>query len=296
MSQSRRWCFTLNNWHDADVDRLRNLGEEVKYLVFGKEVGENGTRHLQGFVIFPGPKRLGAVKRLISDRVHVEPARGSSSQAAEYCKKDGDFVEVGEIPRANGRRSDWDAFREWVQDLERIPSRREIIQHNASLYARYAGRCIEIAEAYLARPQLTVGSPQIGWQTLAIARMRAPTPSDRTIDFFVDPVGNTGKSWLCRYAYSRWPDDVQVLSVAKRDDMAYMIDETKRIFLFDVAREQMSYLQYAILEQVMNRMIFSPKYQGKVKILLKKPYVAVFCNEDPNMDVLSADRYNIINV
>lgn len=100
-SRSRSYVFTLNNFNADDVLDLRQSGRElrdVKYLVFGREIGESGTRHLQGYVQFKQPKSFAAAKRWISSRAHVEKANGKPWQAADYCKKDGDFEEFGVAP------------------------------------------------------------------------------------------------------------------------------------------------------------------------------------------------------
>lgn len=97
---SSRWCFTLNNpdlEEIADFHILCADGEEVVYSIFGDEVGDNGTAHVQGFVVFKAVKRLSFLKKLLA-RAHWERARASSLQAAEYCKKDGNFVEYGVCP------------------------------------------------------------------------------------------------------------------------------------------------------------------------------------------------------
>ena len=80
--QSKRWCFTLNNYTEEEYNELKEV--DCKYIVIGKGVGESGTPHLQGFVIFSNTKRLAAVKR-INGRAHWEKARGTSEQAADYC-------------------------------------------------------------------------------------------------------------------------------------------------------------------------------------------------------------------
>lgn len=108
---AKNWCFTINNWTEDDEQRLGDLWNEVatrpiEYLVYGEETGDNGTPHLQGFVVFKKRRTLRAVKKLIGDRAHLEVARGSPAQAADYCKKDGTFTEYGELPAGRGKRSD----------------------------------------------------------------------------------------------------------------------------------------------------------------------------------------------
>lgn len=90
----RGWVFTLNNYVDEDWERMKTL--ECRYLVVGKEVGESGTPHLQGYVEFKDGKSLSAVRKCVSDRAHFSWRRGTPEQAEKYCKKDDDFLEKGE--------------------------------------------------------------------------------------------------------------------------------------------------------------------------------------------------------
>lgn len=295
MSQAKHWTFTLNNPTEGDQDALRTLGSNVPYLVFGREVGANGTPHLQGYVDFGRRVRFNAAKDYIGANAHIEIKRGTPQQAADYCKKDGDFEEFGDLKKQQGKRTDWDRFTEWVVELGRIPSKREVCKEYPSLYARYKHAVFEIAKAHVEPPKLTASEPRMGWQHLVAGRA-AGVPSERGIDFVVDPVGNAGKSWMCRYFVDRWPDRVQVLRVGRRDDLAFCIDESKDIFAFDIPRGQMEFFQYSILEMLKDRMVFSPKYQSEMKVLSHVPYVVVFANEQPDMNAMTSDRYNIINV
>ena len=102
MSQSKRWCFTLNNYTEDDEKNF--LGASYQYLVFGREKGSSGTPHLQGFITFKKNKRLSGVRKLCL-RAHWEIARGTSKEASDYCKKDGEFEERGEVP-TQGKRTD----------------------------------------------------------------------------------------------------------------------------------------------------------------------------------------------
>lgn len=118
----------------------------------------------------------------------------------------------------------------------------------------------------------------------------------REIQFVVDEVGNSGKSWFTRWAVTNHSDKVQVLKIGKRDDLAYAVDATKSVFLFDVPRTQMQFLQYAVLEMMKDQLIFSPKYESGMKVLTTVPLVVVFCNEDPDMTQMTADRYKITRI
>ena len=113
--------------------------------------------------------------------------------------------------------------------------------------------------------------------------------------FVVDPEGNKGKSWLTRYWFTK-RTDMQRLSIGKRDDLAYAIDVTKRVFVFDIPRGSMEYLQYNILEQLKDQMMFSPKYESACKIINHKVHVVVFCNEEPDMEKMTQDRYKILRI
>ena len=66
------WIYVWNNYTEADAEYMRQFHrhcKQVRYHVFGKEVGKEGTPHLQGFVVFTSRKRFQTVKNLIgSDR------------------------------------------------------------------------------------------------------------------------------------------------------------------------------------------------------------------------------------
>lgn len=83
--QFRNVVFTINNYDDSVEQNLKNLAGIV-YLVYGKEVGESGTKHLQGYMEFKSPKALSTLKKKLPT-AHFEERRGTAKQASEYCKK-----------------------------------------------------------------------------------------------------------------------------------------------------------------------------------------------------------------
>lgn len=98
---TRNVCFTLNNYSEEEEKDIQSL--DCGYLVYGYEIGENGTPHLQGYIEFRGSKRWTTLKNL-NKRIHWESRRGSSQQAINYCKKDGKYFEKGEPSRQGERR------------------------------------------------------------------------------------------------------------------------------------------------------------------------------------------------
>jgi len=97
------WCFTS---HDVSEDYKAKLAAlDCKYIVYGFEVCPTTSRsHLQGYVEFASARHFAAVKKLLPG-AHIEPRKGTSEQAADYCKKDLSFTERGEIS-APGKRND----------------------------------------------------------------------------------------------------------------------------------------------------------------------------------------------
>lgn len=297
--QVSRYVFTLNNWTENELQQLISLGEAIednqptspKYLIFGKEVGESGTPHLQGFVVFKRSLRIVAAKQILGRRAHLEPARGNNQQASDYCKKDGDFTEYGSIVSRQGTRTDFADFKTWVLEQPHKPTASLIAAEFPSLFIRY-GRILEWVD--LIYPiRFDVRGDLRPWQRHLESDL-IQQPDDRKIIFVVDPVGGSGKSWFIKYWITKYPDLTQTLSVGKRDDLAYSIDESRRYFMFDLPRSSGGFLQYTILEQLKDRVVYSPKYGSRTKYLTHTPHVVVFTNEQPDPTKLSADRYIII--
>lgn len=134
--QSKRWCFTLNNYTEADVLYYRSLvGRNIAtYCVFGFETGASGTPHLQGYVEFPTRIRLTRARALLPN-AHLENRRGSAIQARDYCMKDGNFEETGEISHPHqGARTD---IEELKISLNNKRTLKEISQDHFGQFLRY---------------------------------------------------------------------------------------------------------------------------------------------------------------
>lgn len=295
--QGVRWCFTYNNYTEHDVARLESLGGNLersglRYLVFGREVGESGTPHLQGYCIFTSRRRLRSLRELIGERGHFEVSRGTPQQASDYCKKERNFTEFGSIPTRRTAPSITD-FCDWVRALNDFPTERQIANQFPNLWIRYNTRLVDLAVQIRPRVQLEEGA-LLPWQQELFERL-LEQPDDRTITFVVDQAGGMGKTWFCRYCFSRM-ENVQLLSVDKKENLALAIDITKSVFLFNVARGGMEYIQYQFLENLKDRLVFSGKYYSQMKVLLNKCHVIILCNEQPDMEKMTGDRYRIVTL
>lgn len=98
--RSRSWVFTTNNYTEADclrLDRLFSTDDIISYLVYGREIGESGTPHLQGMIVFKKRKTFHVVRDVLPFGSHVEKMRGTPLDASNYCKKDGCYKEFVNI-------------------------------------------------------------------------------------------------------------------------------------------------------------------------------------------------------
>lgn len=137
--RSRAWCFTINNYTDDDVSKVNAF--ECRYMIYGYEVGSQGTPHLQGFLYMNNDKTLSAMKKKFHPTAHLEPTKGTSVQASDYCKKDGKFVERGDIPQ-QGRRTDLVSVKDEILAGKKVD---DIVLEDPELYHKY-GRTLHKIE------------------------------------------------------------------------------------------------------------------------------------------------------
>lgn len=93
ISPAKRWCFTLNNYTETELEYFRSIVPTYsicKFGIIGKEIGENGTPHLQGYIEFKQKKRPKSV--FGNDRIHWEKAKGNRQQNIEYCSKENNVI------------------------------------------------------------------------------------------------------------------------------------------------------------------------------------------------------------
>lgn len=137
--RSRGWCFTINN--PAPFEGENPLAAQLAalapdYYVYQLEVGEQGTRHFQGY-LYKRNKVAFDVVRAALPGCHLEAAKGSPLQNKVYCSKPdgrlGGPWESGELP-AQGWRVD---LREVARQVLEQPTLEAVARTNPEFLLKY---------------------------------------------------------------------------------------------------------------------------------------------------------------
>lgn len=90
------FCLTLNSFKREDYSHFYrlHLTKIISHVIIGLE-GEKSQPHLQVALRFSEKIRWKEVK-LLFPRAHIELARDYCA-SVEYCKKEGSFMEFGQI-------------------------------------------------------------------------------------------------------------------------------------------------------------------------------------------------------
>lgn len=87
INPAKRWCFTLNNYTEDEISSIvPTINSKCAVAIVGKEVGENGTPHLQGYIEFKKKSRPFTHFKL--KRIHWEKCKGTREENVEYCSKE----------------------------------------------------------------------------------------------------------------------------------------------------------------------------------------------------------------
>lgn len=157
----RAFCFTINNWEDEDLERLKRL-KSVKYLIVGDEVAPNtGTKHLQGYVLFKNPRstNMKSLKKAFGQKTHIEICKGDLSSNVKYCSKDKIIYEYGERPKGQGTRTDLHQIKNLIKNGTKVD---DLLQENPYLYHQY-GRTLSKLEDVTLRKRFRTWETKGEW-------------------------------------------------------------------------------------------------------------------------------------
>ncbi len=302
---ARRWCVTVNNYDDDDLERIKSFctSERCQYAVFGKEIGENGTRHIQGFLHMRKKVRMTTLKKNVCKTGHYETAKGSDDDNQKYCSKEGEvFHEVGTPAPKHGTNT---SYVNAIDLSKRLADGESLIgllkqEHYAVAYLRHA-KCIEdivdatkrdTGKARFESNYLNLNLVMYEWQVQLYNLLVNNEPSDRYIYWYVDYYGCAGKSTFVNYFLARHPS--RCFFGGKISDLSYAYNYEKYVF-FDLSRSGFCEYLMGFMEQLKNGRIFSSKYKSSDKFF-SPPHVVVFSNKLPLDDSFSSDRLRIKNI
>lgn len=135
------------------------------------------------------------------------------------------------------------------------------------------------------------------WQQVVVDLCQTE-PDERSIYWFWEPVGNVGKSKLCKYLCAKLG---AIICAGKAADMKHQIAETMKngrapkVVIFDIPRSNIDYISYTGIEEIKNGCFASQKYESGM-VIMNCPHVICFANEMPEVAKMSADRWRIHNI
>lgn len=121
-------------------------------------------------------------------------------------------------------------------------------------------------------------------------------PDDRTIHWYWDKKGCSGKTTLIKYICMT-NNKATFTCASKSADILTCADEEKNVYLINFSRTQEGFAPYNALEQLKDGLISDSKLKKQTRnIIMNSPHVIVFANWEPNNTALSNDRWKIINL
>lgn len=126
-------------------------------------------------------------------------------------------------------------------------------------------------------------------------------PNNRTIHWFWDDNGNSGKTSLAKHLCIHYPNSVLFVNGAGKD-IKYAVsefisneDNYLKICIFYFTRSVENFISYEAIESVKDGIVFNTKYESKMSIF-NSPHVVCMANFEPDYSSLSADRWNVSKV
>lgn len=257
-SRCRKWCITLNNYTNTEYNTILkffNSKNSYSYIV-GKEVGEQGTPHLQIYVESKSQIYFDTLKKLCN-RFHIEKAKGNTKQNVVYCSKDNNYITNFNMSKYMDKREYvldkeysnvvWNTFQEnIIEKLNNEPHKREINW--------YHDKNGNIGKSFLCK---YIG---LKYQNVVISEGKKADVFNQLLQLYESEEYDMTKPIIC---------------------------------ILDISRHNQDYINYGCLESIKNGMVYSGKYEGG-KMFFTSPHIIVFSNEEPDYHKWSEDRYNVI--
>ena len=317
--KGRLWCFTTNNYiYDKTIGKdweaiIKTYAElnPKSYIKYYYEVAPTtGMPHLQGFCgnkneilkktmddIFKWTKRcdgttgenLSYIAKL--DREH--PNEIAVEYNVKYKPKD------NEVNGHIGGQMEKERWQK-IHALANIGDLESIRRDHYKTYIQYENALSKDIKANKLKMHMVKVQESItkkykdevfdAWWMIKIINMLNGPFEPRKIHYVYDPIGTSKKTFFAQYLeYKYGMDKVDYLEAGEKRDLSLTIDETKSIFVFDIARSDGKKFDMAIVEKLKDNRMHCPKYESKMKFFID-PYVIVFSNHKPRTESLTVNR------
>lgn len=308
-TRKKNWVFTWNNYTVEDV---KTVNEEwlklpnMRAVVYEKEVGKQGTPHLQGFFVFDALKSFKQVKAMIDKRVWFAQMRKPIEANLKYCSKEKGTVILGDLPKSQQEKGvvgkmfvTKDKGHVWAYfhiDIKAGMAWRDLMEKYPDMHCKFPKGFKEAFDELRPKGEFDLvkkfGS-LLPWQDDLLDIILCG-PNARTVIWVWEPTGDTGKSFFIKHLAVN--HGFQPLTNAPTRDIACAWQRGD--VCIDYARTDSTERNYDILEKIKNGLMFSAKYESQTKFSeqYRDCHVICFANEPPEVSKLSMDRWRIFTI
>ncbi len=177
---SRRWVFVINNYNEAQVAFLKEW-KLPEYLLVGKEVGDSGTPHLQGFVCLRNNMTASSLQAHLTHKgawpgAWHKAARGGCADNLKYCSKEHLLIERGAAPadeKAKGSGGGGGGGLEaYAADVRRGTRIHALWEAHSTVMMRHNGGCAAMRSHYAERQPKPPPKIFVAWGSTGTGKSR----------------------------------------------------------------------------------------------------------------------------
>lgn len=271
--RGQRWVLTVHGQHQLDFNNLKSYfdSDKIRCAVIAKEFGKFKI-HPHWQVYFELTNRTDQIRNELikifgHENFHVEKAFGTKDACVSYVYAVDKHWEIG--------------FVEYNKNIS-IPAR--YIAEDADFWSNIQLR-------------------QFQKDILDIVKAK---PCKRTIYWFYEEKGNTGKTCIAEYLHIFHG---AIITGGTPADMKHAVTRWQEIthcnpvtIVIDLAKsDKFSYESAKGIESIKNGLFFSGKYESGMTHSVRKPHVFVFSNKNPSSfgkisEFFSIDRWKIFKI
>lgn len=234
------------------------FGTSTKVWIFGEEIGESGTPHLQGYVEFTTKTRPVSTTRPWSQKCHWTKCKGTQLDNVKYCTKEG-----GTIRKSHGLRIPRPTVR--VTEDKLRPQQKAV----TDLFKEVAEPGDRLVHWFWERTG--------NWGKTHMAKFLI---DQYQTDKGISVIQTAGKGADMKYQIAKYIEDS---------------GEGPDLVIVDVPRCNIEYVSYGGIEEIKNGLLASSKYESCC-CRFNEPHVAVFANAPPDYEKMSADRWHVVEL